>query len=380
VTTLERRYLNAAGTLWQRTGRTDIGGSDSRASLVYGSYIPGWTANTTGYRTNDPISGALITRTTQNGTSGVFTPTVGATYTDVDFWCKVACSNTGGGGNTITFNNCRFFNQQPEAMYAASVSANGGSIQNFGSDPCHIVLLDCTFDAKAWFNSTDGVHTSAYWGHPVQVGFHGGNFTAQRCEFVNAQDGVNYVGPTGSLAIAQAASCLFEANWVHANFYLNGWTGPGSPSDAQTHSDCFQFNTGGNITIRYNMLGGRVDTVGYLATPGYNSGDDAHNSGIMIQQEVDTSAINHVGPVYIGYNWLGGGASTFNVFLKNSNTGSDWQIEYNKVMLRGTSAPGGSGYEIYSSIGIAVPYLGNVQWDPAGSISGTGVAAGIVTH
>lgn len=380
----ELRYL--VGSAWKRYGRADIaaagstGGSSARDSLVLGSYIPGYTTDSVGLIN----PGATFTSVNGDANGEIYIDTPG-TFTDRKYWGKVICR----GSSDFTFHNCVFYGQKPEV----TITVNGGAIQNYGSNPPHVNLWDCVIDRQGWYDSTDGVHTSLYKGSPWSSGIHGGNFSAYRCDIVHCQDGVNYVGPS-TLAAADAAFCLMQGCWIHANYYKNGWydqlapfngtepADPGVPTSRDSHSDVFQFNTGHNITLRYNLLGGTRDMANYLLTPpnGFNGGQDAHNSAIMIQQESDTSDSARVGNVLIEYNWLGGGAATINENYKLGNAGSDWTFQYNKLMLRGASAPGGSGYSIYKHGSCTSIYTGNVNWDPAGSINGTGTAAPVALY
>ena len=346
----------------------------NRDALILGSYIPGMTVDTVGL--SDP--NATWTDVFGDSTGYIYidsVATAGDTVTnpirDTRYWGKVKVRTTADA----YFANCQFYNRLPEDMYAASVGSNGGCIENFGAAPPLVHLTDCLLDPKAWFDA--GI--SAYWGHPVQVGIHGGNFIAKRTEFRNCQDGINYVGPNTDVS-ADAAQCLVQACWIHKNFYLKPWTGPGSPASQDTHSDAFQFNTGKNITIEYNLLGGQFDPVGYNASPAYNSGDDCHNSGIMIQQEVSLANSNLVSNVLIQNNWLAGGAATVNANLKNGNTGADWVCQNNKIARRGTTEWAGPGYSIYRNGGLAMSFTGNVIWDWNGAIDGTGVPAPIVNY
>ena len=175
-------------------------------------------------------------------------------------------------------------------------------------------------------------------------------------------------------------ACVF---WK--NYYLSNWSSTGIPlypASNDTHSDCFQFNTGRNITIKNNFFGGRRDMTGYNATPyGYNSGEDAHNSCIMIQQEAGTAVNQLVRNVMVDGNWFSGGAATLNIYYKNSNTGSDWTFKNNKIALRGSTQYAGSGYGIYLKSEMTPVLSNNVTWDPlTGSINGTGTATPVFTY
>lgn len=400
--------------LWTAPGRSSLTGPAgpaapppppvvTRDSLVYGSYVPGLTT-VSGYPYGVVgIVDPTVTWTDVYPASTVdgyiyidSTATIGGTLANpiknVRYWGKVKPRVTGN----VYFSNCQFNNRRPEDMWMNSVGSNGGSIENFGANPPHLFLKDCLFDAKAWFDAG----LSNFWGHPQQMGIHGSNHTLERCELRNMQDGFENVGPTTASA-ASAAYTQLIASWVHRNFYVKPWTvpvgygfpgeggpGPGVPASNDTHSDADQFNTGGNVEISFSNLGGRLDTVGYLAANAYNSGDDCHNSAVIIQQEVDASTINHVGNVRIHDNWMSGGAATINANLKNGNTLSDCSFLRNKIARRGTGTWGGAGYYIYRNGGLAASLFGsgadqNVIWDPdttTGSINGTGIAVPIVNY
>lgn len=389
----ELRYLDLT-PMWKRYGRGDIspsgtggggGGtsSDPRDSLVYGSYIPGWTPNTVGVRTANWSSGASITFTDVFGDANgeiyldFSTPQV---RTNVNYMGKVICR----GATTFTFNNCRFAGQIPEQC----VTVNAGAIQNYGSSPPHLVFIDCTIDRQIWFDRG----LSPYKGSPYQSGIHGGNFTMRRSDIKNCQDGVNFNGPN-VLAAAIDHFVLIEASQIHKNYYKNGWfdqyapwngtvAGPGVPASRDTHSDAFQWNVGRNVTIRYSMLGGVSNAAAYALAPpnAYNAGDDSHNSALIIQQEAGTTDYMLVQNVLVEYNWLMAGAATLNMNYKNSNLGADWIFRFNKFAIRGTTAQAGAGYQIYKHGSLQSQLTGNVQWDPAGSINGNGVAASIVNY
>lgn len=378
--------------LWTAPGRGSLLGPSGpsapatklRSDLVYGTYVPGLTVipgydnGTVGLSDPAATFTDVYPGTTVDGYIYIDSiATVGASAANpirnMRYWGKVKPRVTGN----VYFENCDFLNRKPEDMYANNVSANGGCVENFGSNPPHLTFTDCRMYPKYWFDKG----LSAYWGHPIQVGCHGGNYTGIRSEWRGCQDGHNYVGPNSASAAA-SAFCYLRGCWVHANFYLNAWTGPGSPASQDTHSDAFQWNTGSNFDLQYNYFGGHQDPAGYALNPGgYNSGDDCHNSANIIQQEQDSTATAHVGNVVCSNNWMAAGAATINANYKNGNLGADWKFENNKMARRGTGQFAGAGYYIYRHGSLQTQFNNNTIWDPlTGSMDGTGVAVPIVNY
>lgn len=303
------------------------------------------------------------------------------TYENQMFWGQVRPQQS-SNANEYVFRNCWFagadFNWSNYDTNLTGLVFCGPSSSNLQS---HLVFVDCTFNPKVWFD-----------GHPLRpagwtpsaeaparqaqtAGVHGGNFELRRCEIVNAQDGVNYVG-------TNVSSCLVELSWIHGNYFRNDWYGP---SDGRCHSDAFQFNVGSNVTLRGNILGGHRDMTGYRTWPGgYNSGDDAWNAAIMLKQERSNTTVDKIENVLIEKNWIYGGTAGINFPYNPShpNTFSTTIIRDNRFGARGSgwraSANGPGTYEtgqqdgwyIIRSTSLAASITGNI-------IEGTGSAVPI---
>ncbi len=379
----------ASGGKNLKFGPTPTG--NPRDSLVYGTYVPGVLPTDAGYQsfmtanTAGLLNPTGVTITRERGTDGyIYIDTVptGGVISNTLFKGKVKVRTAGGGvgsAGQVTFKNCKFVGRPPEQLNSSG-NANGGCVENFGTNPPHLIFIDCLFDNQWWYDNG----LSSLKGSPLATGLHGGNADFYRCEIKNLQDCINYVGPNTDTP-ALAASCVVQGCVFWKNYYLSNWTSTGvgfAPSSDDTHSDSFQFNTGRNITIKHNFFGGRRDMTGYDALPnGYNSGTDAHNSCIMIQQEAGTAVNQLVRNVMIDGNWFSGGAATINIYYKNSNTGSDWTFKNNKIAQRGSTQYAGSGYVIYLKTPMTPVLSNNVSWDPlAGSINGTGTAAPVFTY
>jgi hypothetical protein len=97
-----------------------------------------------------------------------------------------------------------------------------------------------------------------------------------------------------------------EGNWIHGMIFYRG---EGHHQPEVTHSDCIQFHTGRNITIRGNRIGGVYDPFGYSQDSSYNSGDDIYNAGIMLQQEVSSEKNDRLENILIEKNIFEGGRS-----------------------------------------------------------------------
>jgi hypothetical protein len=206
-----------------------------------------------------------------------------------------------------------------------------GCFQNYGGITRHTTFKDGIIDPGQWWGIGGRV------GNPQIVGIHGGDSEWLRCEIVNCQDGVNFLGPTSSLAVAQAAFFTMESCWLHKGFYTNDWYGP---SDGQPHCDGFQTNYGKNITIRGCTIGGQRDVTGYLVWPGgSNTGDDYWNAAIMIKQESSNSDIHRIENFLIEKCKLGGGTATINFSYNPTypNTYASTTIRDNVFLNRGST-------------------------------------------
>lgn len=159
---------------------------------------------------------------------------------------------------------------------------------------------------------------------PWSFGIHGGNFDLKRVEITDVQDGINYVQNGWIVGITQS-SCLIDRSWIHCLWYRNDWNDANTPSNHQTHNDCFQINNGKNITIRHSMLGGWREQSGYDAWPGgANTGDDAFSSILQFQQEVSDSAADRIENVLIEECWIDGAQYGINMYWRSRNSGQDF--------------------------------------------------------
>lgn len=360
-------------------GRTSLPGppappppsGNPRDLLVRGTYIPGWTADTAG------LLSTPLTATVNGDSNGIINinggiPSDGVIRNTL-FKGKIV------PGLPFKLSNCLLPNRQPEQVNDEG-TGNGGCLQNFGSNPPFVQLEDCLLDPQWWFDNG----LSALKGSPLQVGIHGGNAKLNRCEIRHVQDGHELVGPTLQSA-HDAATYTFSNGWIHAGAYFKPWPAgvPLAPASNDTHSDAAQGNTHANVLFEYSMLGGVRDLVGYNSTPAYNSGDDFNNSAIIVAQETSSAANVAVYNWKADHCWLMGAKATVNFALKNSNTGSTWDLTFNKIARRGSTQPAGVGFYIYVANGMTCPFLApgantNTIWDPfTGSIDGTGVLAPI---
>jgi len=181
----------------------------------------------------------------------------------------------------------------------------------------------------------------------------GGNFTIRRCEIVGACDSISLT--------AQGLGATIEQNWSHGCSW-ESWP-PGTPDrpshpDFQTHNDGVQFHRGGPYYVRGNYFGGfRVPN-----TPNDPANDDWHNACLMIQQEVSSNSIDHLGIVVAEYNWFEGGTFSVNIQLKYGNTMSETTVRHNRY-IRPTWTP--ASYPITWNSGVH-PTLSDNVWDDTG--------------
>lgn len=330
--------------LWLAPGRTPLP-STPRDTLVPGSYIPG--PGTAGI-----IPGTVFTPWEGNVDGDITLTDANAVYENIEFWGQVRPKAPG-----IVFRNCIFRGKDPDGL----TTGLHGCIKNYGLAYYHFKMYDCLIDQSGWVTERGSNDLS-----PSSAGIHGGDFEAYRIEITGVQDGINYVAHGGwdANTTANDRFAILEASWIHKMYYKNNWFGP---SDGRTHSDAFQFNTGKNITIRHNMIGGERDSSGYMLWPGgYNAGDDAANAAFMIKQELNATAEAKIENVLIEHNWIRGGAAGINHFFMSSrpNDFSTMKIKDNIFFQRGplensaATGPGtyteGPGYYAIVSWGIDI--------------------------
>ncbi len=351
---------------WRALGRPSIPFLAGREGLVPGKYVPG--PSTAGLLNADadfiqvyPSSSANNFININNEFMSQFSITNGKVM-NFEFWGRVRPQITG-----IEFHNCIFRGPDP-----TNLSSQQGAIQCYGSNPPLFKMYDCLIDPAGWPNF--GTARNG-WANNWIGGIHGGNLEMYRCEIKNCQDAVDYLGPTGSEAAANAAHGWFIGNWWHKSSY-NGtpWTDSGAPSDQQPHCDGFQTSHGKNIILRGNMIGGTRVPSGYATWPGgYQAGDDFWNAGLMLKQEVNDSPIYRIENVLIEDNIIAGGNATIN-HAYGSNRPSAFIgstiIRRNKIYTRGSDwgnlspfGTGGAGYYIIRSVPFASMYQDNVIYE-----------------
>lgn len=344
--TYTRTHFDSAQ--WRAPGRAAL--SVGRDALVPGTYIPG--VGTTGV-----IAGTTLTPVEASASGNILLTEAGRTYENMEFWGQVQFRAPG-----ITLRNCAIRGRNPDTL-----TENTGCIKSFDTTCYHATLIDCTIDMTPWVDERGASKMSG-----LTFGIHGGNLELYRCEITGVQDGWNFVGHTlmaGASSFADMFTVI-EASWIHGMYFENDFPGT---SDKRFHSDCFQFNTGKNIDIRYNLIGGHRDMTGYRTWPnGYNSGDDAWNAAFMIKQELDASEASRIDNVRIHGNWIAGGTAGINHYFVASrpNAFATMEVTDNRFLQRGagwgTSASGpgtydsGNGWYVIRSSQIAATYSGNV--------------------
>lgn len=308
-----------SGDSWVRYGRNSV--VPDRDDLIGGMYVP--SAATTG-----PISaltdmyataGAALTATKGLG-AGYVTLSAGS-YENMRIWAQVRWSGD------VTLRNCEIVGPDPTAPPTATAPEMYGLLRNFNAASSHATLIDCRLTAAPWNVHSAGRplasgETRTY--DPRNAGLHGGNVSFIRCEITGVQDGINYV-QNGWVVGTSNSYCLIDRSWIHGLPYQNNWTGPGSPSNEQTHNDCFQPNNGKNITIKHSMLGGWREQSGYDVWPGgANTGDDAFSSILQLQQEINDTESNRLENVTIQENWIYGGQYGINMYWKSTRPSQDF--------------------------------------------------------
>lgn len=252
-------------------------------------------------------------------------------YENKIFWCGVQIPND--GTTKIIFRNCFFAGVDPEII--GNNYANGSyALYCDGNNTAQWEMYDCKIDASAWFDASLNPPGGTRAGNMSfklrsTSGVRGGSGTMRRCEITNVQDGFSVVQYT--LNESDASYLTLEGNWIHKMIFYKG---EGHSQPEGTHSDVIQFHVGRNITIRGNRLGGISGTYGYEQNPGYNSGDDAKNSVIMLKQEVSSDAIYKLQNILIEKNVFEGGFYAINHAAARNNSFETTQIKDNWFILR----------------------------------------------
>lgn len=359
---------------WVAKGRELVTAAADRTGLVAGAYIPG--PGTTGLIN----PGATFTDVYPSSGDAAINISTPGTRTNTRYFGRVVI---GQGVSGIKFDNCVFVGADPLAIEAGG-SGLRGCIQNYGTNPPHFEVTNSVFNPQIW--ATEKGRSATSRGFASVVGIHGGNFTMRWTEIVNCQDGINYLGPNANIpGAADDAFCLMEMNWLHRGYYINNWYGP---DDGQPHCDGFQTNSGKNITLRGNLIGGQRDVTGYLVWPGgYNAGDDFWNACLMFKQEVFSESA-YIENVLVEKNWFGGGSASINqtadpewtwastVYRDNwiLYRGSNWG---QKMRGNGTGTPGvrvdtarAGGYYVLRPSLFAGQFINTRIWMPDGSDGG----------
>jgi hypothetical protein len=251
---------------------TTPGASGGRDNLVAGTYRPG--ATTTGY-----LTGTSFTVVSGNVTHS----TPSTVYRNTKFEGKV----------TRAASNCSYLN----CWFAGEASPVASSpLVNCDNDYTGTYFEDCTFQP-----GTPNVYHS--------YGVVGEGFTAKRCYFRYAIDGVrirNLNGAVASVTIEQ--SFIDELAW---------WASDPDQVDG-SHNDGIQMEGGSGIVIRYNYIRGySCQTPGIGDQPtGRNPSQPQALSALMYTNNVN--AIN----AQVYSNWLAGGEITINA-TKDSLSGTD---------------------------------------------------------
>lgn len=351
------RYSRTHGDpVWRALGRPPL--LPDRDLLVPGAYIPG--PGTVGV-----IEGITLDNVEANGSGIIALTTANATYENKMFWGEVQPQAPG-----ITFINCWVTGRDPDLITTATTNC----VKSYGASVYHSEWIDCTIDPMPW---------QTVRGKPIKatLGFQGGNFTFSRGEITNVEDCVSHMGHDVMAGEASTFTheTIIEQSWLHKTFYDNG--DHVARTDKRLHSDIIQLQTGKNITVRYNMLGGARDMVGYRTWPnGYNSGDDGWNAAIQIAQAVSADASAQIENVLIEGNWIAGGTSGINHGYQavRPNTFATTEVKNNRFFMRGTgwgtsaTGPGtyetGNGYYIIRSTSLAATYTGNVIHETGASV------------
>lgn len=335
-----------------------------RTSRTYSTYVPGLTPDSAGL-----ADASVPLKDIEVGSNG-YVNLDAREYENCRFW-----GTAGPKFDGVATYNCHFTGGDP-----ATGTSGGPAVQNYGSAPNMIEMTDCLLDPHAWHT----VRGRTTW-RRSQFGIHGGMFRAERCEIRNVEDGVNHVGRSSGDPWTNLTEML--GCWVHGAHYVNMVS---APSDGQTHNDPFQFNTGKNIRLIGNLFGGPRDMVGYRTWPGgWNSGDDFWNAGIMIKQEVSSTAPQStIENVEIRGNFFWGGTASINHASSTGDPqtfasmvvadnyiverGSDWgrnkKTDASGAVIENT-ANGGPGYEILKHNNVAATYSNNrrVRVNPDGT-------------
>lgn len=287
---------------------------NDRDNLVYGTYYP--SAEQVG-----PIPGTSFTQLEPTGTGTTITLSGGNIELDgYEIWGEIRNRSA----DTVIRNSLiRGWN--PDTMAGLT-----GAVKAYDQHQ-HIRFVDCKFDPEPWVTQRGASGLS-----PNSTALHGADYTLERCEIVNFQDGLNLVGQT---ATADSQYTEVFGCWIHKGFYKSNWTTSGAPSDRRTHSDAIQTNYIKNLHVNGCTLGGARVPAGYLDWEnGYNAGEDFWNTVLMFQQEGTWGVHPVITNVLIENCLMGGGTSTINHVYRTPkpNTFADSIIRNIKFLERKT--------------------------------------------
>jgi hypothetical protein len=222
--------------------------------------------------------------------------------------------------------------------YIAAISSTSASMRN-------AIIEDCRIDLRG---------RETWWCD----GIRGGDYTVRRTEIVATIDGISFNAWQGNVVV--------EACWIHDGRYDEWDVGtPNRPteSDRRAHCDCIQFHRGKGYRVVGNYLGGRrtlggIQTYDPVIVAQKDAGDDYENSGIMLKQEVDSTAQNKIENVLISQNWFEGGAACINVAPDLGNFFESVTISYNRFIRAQPGVHG--GYYIVRPTTTQAAIVGNV--------------------
>ena len=357
----------------------------NRDLLVYGTYIPGTAADALLVEGVHTDSVGLVTSIDDlkvvTGTDGVYVitnTTPDDVLTNTLFLCAVAIG-TGAQEpeEDVELRNCYLAGNNPTSCFelfertGAVPVGYASALRNWSNK--HVTLIDTVLDCGWW--KRNGLSKYEAWQHSSAIA--GGHFTLERVLAAGFTDGVNFTGAPGNADGKQYSKVI--ASRLGPNFYAYNIPAEYKPqSGGYTHADGFQTNTGGNIEIAYSYIGGPRNGAAKPAWPGGTQmGDGGGNAAWMIQQEPDgryDKARMWVDNLYFHDNWLAGGTATINLnYNAQGNTlpGATNRFVNNKIMLK---IPGFNdiSYYIRKRQEITTDLSGNIEWDPKGSIDGTG--------
>jgi len=274
-------------------------------SNQYAGLLPGWTPEML-----EPV---------YPGSSGYISITKPGPYKNKIFWGQVRMSSP----TEPLFQNCLFAGRSPATVAATTT----GAIQCYGLGGYQWTAEDCLIDPAVWMTPIAPQQFDlTTWRNNTRrnVGVHGGRCTMRRCEIKNCGDGFNSQQTNSEIGnpIYDNAFTLLEDCWIHQMMYLRDVSlMPTLPEGI--HSDGYQTSTGKHFTLNGCFIGGFRDPVGYgsyydgIPSPqdstfGYNSGDDAWNSCMMIKQEVDIQEKNLLDYLEVKNCFFQGGTYSIN--------------------------------------------------------------------